>query len=266
VRIGISLPQFRHDADAALAAAGAAEAAGLDGVFVFDHLWPLGHPERPALYGNVLLGALAAETERLVMGPFVARVGVVPDDVLVNAMITLHAMLGDRLLVTLGTGDSANRAENEAYGVGFAPVADRVAAVVRCLGQLRASGVVTWVGGRSKAVRRVAANSDGWNVWGDDVAGFATEVAGFAAEEGGQDVATSWGGQVLVGRTTGEVRAKLALHGDRPGLIHGTVDDLGRHLRALAATGTAWAVCAPIDVGSDPGAIENVAEAAAMAR
>lgn len=266
MRVGISLPQFRHDADAALTAARTAERAGLDGVFVFDHLWPLGHPERPALYCNVLLGALAAETERLVMGPFVARVSVLPDDVLVNAMVTLHAMLGDRLLVTLGTGDSANRAENEAYGVGFAPVADRVAAVVRCTQALRACGVATWVGGRSKAVRRAAADSDGWNLWGFDAAGFAAEVAGFAAEGGGEGVATSWGGQVLVGRTAEEVRRKLARHGDRPGLVHGTVDDLGRYLRALAATGTAWAVCAPIDVGSDPGAVENVAEAAALAR
>jgi len=269
VRVGISLPQFRDDAEAALATARAAERVGLDGVFVFDHLWPLGRPDRPALYANVLLGALATETERLVLGPLVARVSVLSDDALVNSMLTLQAMVGDRLLVTLGTGDSANRAENEAYGVGFGSVDERVAAVVRCCGRLRAAGVATWVGGRSKAVRRAAAAADGWNLWGVDARGFAAAVTGFAAEPrsfAAEDVATSWGGQVLVGRTVEQARQKLALHGDRPGLVHGTVDDLSRHLGALAATGAAWAVCAPIDIGSDPLAVDNVAEAAAAAR
>jgi alkanesulfonate monooxygenase SsuD/methylene tetrahydromethanopterin reductase-like flavin-dependent oxidoreductase (luciferase family) len=259
VRVGISLPQFRDDAEPALATARAAEDAGLDGVFVFDHLWPLGRPDRPALYCNVLLGALAAETDRLVLGPLVARVGVLPDAVLVNAMLTLRAMVGDRLLVTLGTGDSANRAENEAYGVPFAPVADRLAALVRCCQGLRAAGVATWVGGRSAAVRRAAASSDGWNIWGVDAAAFAAEVAGMPT-------ATSWGGQVLVGRTAEEGHAKLARYGDRPNLVHGTVDDLTRHLVALAAAGADWAVCAPLDVGADPTAVTYVAEAAAAAR
>ncbi len=266
MRVGISLPQFRDDAETALATAKEAERAGLDGVFVFDHLWPLGRPDRPALYSHVLLGALAAETGRLVLGPLVARVSVVPDDVLVNAMVTLQAMVGDRLLVTLGTGDSANRAENDAYGVGFESVDDRVAALVRCCGDLRAAGVATWVGGRSKAVRRAAATSDGWNLWGLDAPGFAVAVDGFAGEGTGGSVATSWGGQVLVGRNAEEADEKLARHGDRPGLVHGTVDDLSRHLAALADTGASWAVCAPLDVGSDSRAVENVAEAAASAR
>jgi len=259
VRVGITLPQFRHEAEPALAVARAAESAGLDGVFVFDHLWPLGSPDRPALYCNVLLGALAAETGRVVLGPLVARVSVLPDAVLVNAMVTLHRMLGDRLVVTLGTGDRANRAENEAYGVGFAPVADRVGALVDCCRGLRAAGVTTWVAGRSEAVRQVAAQSDGWNLWGVDAAGFAVEAAGIPT-------ATSWGGQVLVGRTAREVAQKLAHHGDRPGLVHGTIDDLARHLRALSAAGADWAVCAPLDVGTDPLAVDYVAEAAAAAR
>ncbi len=41
MRVGVTLPTFRDDA-AALDAARRAEALGLDGVFVFDHLWPLG--------------------------------------------------------------------------------------------------------------------------------------------------------------------------------------------------------------------------------
>ena len=274
VRVGITLPQFRDDAEPALARARAAEAAGLDGVFVFDHLWPLHQPDRPALHSLVLLGALAAETERVTLGPLVARVGLLPNAVLVHALASVHRMIGPRLLVTLGTGDEGNRPENEAYGVPYPPVAQRVAELVDSVRRLRAEGVATWVGGRSRAVRRVASEADGWNRWGADVATFAAEVADLqeaAAVATGRPSETtrvdvSWGGQVLVGRTEAEAAAKLARIGDRPGLVHGRVADLTEHLAGLAGAGASWAVCAPLDVGSDPGAVELVAEAAAPLR
>ena len=141
--IGITLPQFRHDAEAAITVARRAEAAGLDGVFVFDHLWPMGQRMRPALHSTTLLGALAAETDRVLLGTLVARVGLVPDAVLVHTLVSLHRMTGGRLIAALGTGDSLNREENEAYGVPFAPVADRVASVVDCCRRLRAAGLGT---------------------------------------------------------------------------------------------------------------------------
>jgi alkanesulfonate monooxygenase SsuD/methylene tetrahydromethanopterin reductase-like flavin-dependent oxidoreductase (luciferase family) len=274
VRVGITLPQFRDDAEPALATARAAEAAGLDGVFVFDHLWPLRQPDRPALHSLVLLGALAAETERVTLGPLVARVGIFPNAVLVHALATVHRMVGSRLLVTLGTGDEGNRSENEAYGLPYPPVAERVAALVDCVRRLRSEEVPTWVGGRSRAVRRVASEADGWNRWGADVPTFAAEVAELsetAAVAGGRPsrrgrVEVSWGGQVLVGRTTTEAAEKLARIGDRPGLVHGRVADLTEHLAGLAEAGAAWAVCAPLDVGTDPEAVEMVAEAAAPLR
>jgi alkanesulfonate monooxygenase SsuD/methylene tetrahydromethanopterin reductase-like flavin-dependent oxidoreductase (luciferase family) len=276
LRVGITLPQFRDDAEPALATARAAEAAGLDGVFVFDHLWPLGQPDRPALHSLVLLGALAAETERLTLGPLVARVGLLPNAVLVHALTSVHRMVGPRLLVTLGTGDEGNRPENDAYGVAYPPVAERVAALVDCARRLRAEGVPTWVGGRSRAVRRAASEADGWNRWGVDVPTFRAEVAELreaaAAARGepqgarAEPLHVSWGGQVLVGRTEERAAEKLAHIGDRPGLVRGTVADLTEHLAGLAEAGASWAVCAPIDVGTDPAAVELVAEAAAPLR
>lgn len=255
MRIGVTLPQFRSDPAAALAVARSAEAAGIDGVFVFDHLWPLGRPERPALQSFPLLGAVAAETDRVRLGPLVARVGVLPDPVLVNTLVTLDRVSGGRLVAALGTGDQANRDENEAYGLPFAPAAERRAAVVRCCRALRDAGVVTWVGGRSAGLREAAAEADGWNSWGPDPATFAAEAATVAP-----GVERTWAGQVLMGRTRSEVDAKVAALGRRPGLVSGTVDDVRAHLDALAAAGATWAVCAPLDVGSDPGAVELVAE------
>lgn len=261
MKIGISLPQFRADAEAAIVTARAAEEAGLDGVFVFDHLWPLGQPTRPALHSMTLLGALAAETRRVTLGPLVARVGLVPDALLVHQLVTLHRMAGDRLIAAMGTGDSANKDENQAYGIAFAPVADRLAALAWCCHRLREAGVRTWVGGRSAAVRSAATAADGWNDWGTDVATFRADAAGVAL-----GIELTWGGQVLLGRTQRQVDAKVGAQGARPGLLAGTVEDLARHLRGLAAAGATWAVCAPIDVGTDPAVVEMLAEAAAACR
>ena len=261
MRLGVTLPQFRHDAETAIAVAKRAEAAGIDGLFVFDHLWPLRQPERPALHSLVLLGALAGETERVALATFMARVSLMPNAVLLHSLVTLHRVLGDRFIAGLGTGDSGDRDENLAYGVGFPPVAERIEDLVVCLRELRVAGVHTWVGGTSAAVRAVAAvEADGWNAWGLPASEFAAAAAD-VSDRGGGATELTWGGQVLIGRTPEEARDKLERHGTRPGLVHGTVDDLRRHLQDLEAVGAAWAVCAPLDVSTDEEAVELVLEA-----
>jgi alkanesulfonate monooxygenase SsuD/methylene tetrahydromethanopterin reductase-like flavin-dependent oxidoreductase (luciferase family) len=255
VRLGVTLPQFREDAEPALAVARRAEAAGLEGVFVFDHLWPLHHPDRPALHGLTLLGALAAETERVTVASFVARVSLLPDAVLVHTLHSLHRMLDGRFIAGLGTGDSNNRDENLAYGVGFPPADVRARQLVDCCRRLRALGVPTWVGGFSERARRIASEeADGWNAWGVSVDEFMSLAADVGTE-------LTWGGQVLIGRTREEATAKLERYGTRPGLVHGTIDDLRRHLSVLKEAGASWAVCSPLDVGTDDECVDLLAEA-----
>ena len=260
MRLGITLPQFRDDPQPVLDAARAAEDAGLDGVFVFDHLWPLGQPRRPALHSYELLAAVAAETTSVAVGTLVARVGLVPDAMLLHALHTLHLIAGDRLLAGLGTGDMANRAENLAYGVGYPSMEERRVRLVTCSLALAAAGIVTWVGGRSSTARdlAVAAGARAWNGWALDPEPFAAA----SAELAGTGVEPTWAGQVLIGRTPTEADAKRARYGTRPGMVWGTVDDLRRHLDAVAGAGATWAVCAPLDIGRDPSAAETVAEAA----
>lgn len=263
MRVGISVPQFRPDADAALDVARRAEAAGLDGVFVFDHLWPLGHPERPALSSLPLLGALASATRQVVVGTLVARVGLLPDAVLVNALVSAARIAGrDRFIAGLGTGDRHNRAENLAYGVPYPPKAERLARLADCCRRLRDAGVTAWAGGLSAEVRAVADDvADAWNGWGLDLAGFAAMAAAL------RRVPPTWGGQVLVGVDGADAARRLAaVGGDRDGLVHGTVEDLAAHLRALAAAGATWAVCAPLDAATAPDAVELLAAAATAAR
>src|SRR5688572_9181260 len=78
IRLGVTLPVFASRPDTALAVAERAEAVGLDGVFVFDHLWPMNAPSRPALYGPAVLAAVAMRTERITLGTLVTRVAVRP--------------------------------------------------------------------------------------------------------------------------------------------------------------------------------------------
>ena len=230
MKVGLTLPQFRDDADLAMATARRAEDAGLDGVFVFDHLWPIGQPDRPALHSHALLGALAAETTRVTLGPLVARVGLFPDAVLVNAMATLHRIIGDRLVVGLGVGDGLSKAENEAFNVPFAPAAERLASLGWCARELRRRGITTWVGGLSSETRAVAvADADALNVWAAPVERVATETS----------IEVTWGGQV------------------RP-----NADDVPAMLAALAGAGATWAVLAPIE--ADWGeAVDRIAAARA---
>jgi alkanesulfonate monooxygenase SsuD/methylene tetrahydromethanopterin reductase-like flavin-dependent oxidoreductase (luciferase family) len=260
--VGITLPTFTDDASRATAAAQRAEALGLDGVFVFDHLWPLGQPHRPALHGLTMLGAVAAATTTITVGPLVARVGLLPDAVLVNTLRSVGIVSDGRLLAALGTGDSGNRPENEAYGVPFEPAEDRLTRLRSCLEELAAAGISTWAGGRSPALREVAAAAaGGLNVWGATLAEVADEGADARRRAAGRALEVTWAGQVLLGASPGETASRLERSGSRPGLVAGTPTDLAAHFDALAAVGATWAVCAPLD-HTDPEALELIAEAA----
>ena len=68
----------------------------MDGVFCYDHIWPLGQPERPALAPFPILGALATMLgpsrgpgEGPYLGTLVARVGLVPNAVLAAQFVAL---------------------------------------------------------------------------------------------------------------------------------------------------------------------------------
>ncbi len=230
MKIGITLPQFRDGAGEAVDAARAAESLALDGVFCFDHLWPQGRPDRPALSVFPLLGAVAASTDAITVGTLVARVGLVADQVLVAALRAASVISGGRLIAGLGTGDGKNRAENEAFGIPFESAAVRRQRMETVAGQLRHLGIPVWIGGGQPetvaVARRIGAAV---NRWDPD----PTRIGG--PEDAGVEV--TWGGPV--GRTEAEVV---------------------RTLTTVAGTGATWAVCAW------PHSLEAVAAAADTVR
>ncbi|MGO9456960.1 MAG: LLM class flavin-dependent oxidoreductase [Acidimicrobiales bacterium] len=156
MRTGVILPTFRTSADEALAVARRADELGIDGVFCYDHLWPMGQPDRPALAPFPVLGAVAATTARVAVGTLVARIGLVPEGVLESEFEALTAIAPGRVVAALGTGDRLSAEENRAYGIDFAPAGERRDALRRCARSLRDRGVPVWVGGGAPATMALA--------------------------------------------------------------------------------------------------------------
>jgi alkanesulfonate monooxygenase SsuD/methylene tetrahydromethanopterin reductase-like flavin-dependent oxidoreductase (luciferase family) len=157
IRTGLILPIFQPTAALALDVARRAEAAGIDGVFCYDHLWPMGQPERPALAPFPVLGLVAASTGRVTLGTLVARVGLVPDEVLLGEFAALGTLAPGRVIAGLGTGDRLSAGENEAYGVAFAEPEDRRRSLRACVRGVLAQGARAWVGDGAPATRAIAA-------------------------------------------------------------------------------------------------------------
>lgn len=167
MRIGVLLPSFADLADEALAVAKQAEDLGLHGVFAYDHLWPMGEPGKPAISPYPLLGAVAAVTKKVCLGTLVARVGLVPDDVLISQLLTLDALSQGRLIAGVGTGDSKSAAENLAYGIPMAPMAERLSSLQKVVTKLVSEGVESWVGaGRPETNAMARKCGATLNLWG----------------------------------------------------------------------------------------------------
>lgn len=167
MRIGVTLPTFGADAASVLRAARAAEDAGLHGVFVFDHLWPMGQPERPSLSCHLVLAAVAARTERLRLGPLVARVGLLPDELTLATIRGLQAVAGDRLIAGLGTGDHKSADEHRRYGLVQLGPAARQESLLRVATLLSNDGIECWVGAGAAATNDAArATAVTLNFWG----------------------------------------------------------------------------------------------------
>ena len=193
VKIGLALPSFVEDPEIPITVARAAEAADLDGVFVYDHLWRGDPPnQRPALECFALLGAVAAETSRVHVGTLVARASSRPPATLANSLETAQRVSGGRLIAGIGAGDSQSRAENEAFGLGFGTLVDRVSALHDAVRAAAAGDYPVWVGGRAMQVREIVAVADGWNSWGTDVERFRDQSAEIRAIAPRSEL--TWGG------------------------------------------------------------------------
>jgi alkanesulfonate monooxygenase SsuD/methylene tetrahydromethanopterin reductase-like flavin-dependent oxidoreductase (luciferase family) len=155
VKLGVLLPTFRDGAKDALARATEAAAAGIDGVFAYDHLWPMGSPQRPSLAPFALLSVIARRHSDLVVGPLVARVSLVDTEHLVRQFQTLHTLAPGRVIGALGTGDKLSAPENEAYGLPSLS-ADERRELLGDAARALSDTMPIWIGAGSKATNSLA--------------------------------------------------------------------------------------------------------------
>jgi alkanesulfonate monooxygenase SsuD/methylene tetrahydromethanopterin reductase-like flavin-dependent oxidoreductase (luciferase family) len=229
VRVGVTLPTFGEDAGGAIAAARAAEHLGIHGVFVFDHLWPLGSPGRPSLSLYPVLGAVAAATGAIRLGSLVARIGLLPDPVVLASMASLRQIAGGRIIAGLGTGDDDSAPEHERNGLPYLGARVRLESLGALCEQLLSVGIECWIGAGTAATNDVARSLGAvLNLWGATPERVAREVR--------RGTRVSWGGP-----------------------LRGGVDTAAATLEALAAAGCEWAVW------GWPSSLEAVVEAAAVA-
>ena len=108
-----------------LALAEACETAGLEGLFRSDHYLSIVRGgEAGSLDAWATIAALAARTERLLLGTLVSPVTFRPPAVLAKSVATAQEISGGR--VELGIGAGWYEAEHEAYGFPFPPVGERM--------------------------------------------------------------------------------------------------------------------------------------------
>ncbi len=232
MRLGVTLPTFSEDASRLLDFAEQAEATRVHGVFSFDHLWPLRHPERPSLSLFPVLAAVAARTSSLCVGSLVARVGALPDEVLAASFESLKAIAGDRVVAGLGIGDAASDPEALRNGMALAGRRDRIEGLAQMIARLRRAEIDCWVGSKDPVLHEVAKETGAAiNLWSTP-----PERVSETVELVGAEVSVTWAGPLP--------RDAVAA---------------SRKLQALRGAGCSWVVW------GWPSSLETVAQAAALA-
>ena len=160
VRFAICLSNFGTYADphASVRVARAAEAAGWDGFFVWDHLayvWGL-----PSADPWLTLAAVAVAADRLTLGTAVTPLPRRRPQVVAQQLRTLEALNGGRVI--FGAGLGGNEKEFTAFGEDFdarrrAKLLDHGLQLVRELWE----GPI-WIGGNSSPALRRASRWNGW--------------------------------------------------------------------------------------------------------
>ncbi len=221
MRIGVVIPTFREQPDEALAMAAEASRLGIDGVFAYDHLYPMGSPDRPALAPFPILARVAVEHPQLFVGTLVARVGLVATDVLAAEFAALDVLSPGHAICAAGTGDRLSAEENVAWGIPVGSAGDRRRALEDLASTLLSAGRQVWIGGGAAPTLEMAERIGATvNLWGASPEAVAAQA---------QRTAVTWAGNAPSAESD---------------------VDLGALVSGLRGAGATWAVFGgPVDLG-----------------
>jgi alkanesulfonate monooxygenase SsuD/methylene tetrahydromethanopterin reductase-like flavin-dependent oxidoreductase (luciferase family) len=276
----------------------AAEQLGFDAIAVWDHFYSSDLTGYECHEAVSMHAALACATTTVRCGCLVYCAGYRHPGLLAKAAATIDHLSGGRAEIGLGAGWA--RAEYDAFGIDFAPTAERfdlldesAAAVrsllrdetttvdgryvrlseARCEPRPLQADLPIWIGGTGerRTARIVAEHGDGWNlpfVPPDALVAKRAALAAHCPDIGRDPGEIRIGVNVVVCDDDSSLRAQFGPRADnvRPGAIVGTsVDDtaaaLGRYVAAGADT-----VNIALRAPWDRGVLERVAAAVAVQR
>jgi alkanesulfonate monooxygenase SsuD/methylene tetrahydromethanopterin reductase-like flavin-dependent oxidoreductase (luciferase family) len=271
--VGIQLPEVEWEVPFAelIRMAQTAEAVGFDSIWLGDHLlYDLEIGPRGPWEVWTSLAALAASTERVLLGPLVASAGFHEPAMLAKQAATVDGISDGRLILGLGSG--WNEREYRAFGFPYDRRVSRFAEAFTIIRTLLADGEIDFTGEFYRADHCVlhprAARPggpplmvgstrprmlsitlpfvDSWNVWWSD---YGNTPSGFSALKAKVDDAV-----LQHGRDAGSVSATCAVFIQLPGgggrqmggyggspvePVRGTAAEVAEQLRAFAEAGTA---------------------------
>ena len=246
-----------------------AEVVGFDSLWLGDHLlYDLKVGPRGPWEVWTSLAALAASTERVLLGPLVASAGFHEPTMLAKQAATVDGISGGRLILGLGSG--WNEREYRAFGFPYDRRVSRFAEAFTIIRSLLADGEIDFTGEfyradhcvlhprasrpggpplmvgstRPRMLSITLPYVDSWNVWWSD---YGNTPAGFAELKAKVDEQV-----VLHGRRAGSVSATCAVFIQLPGgggrqmggyggspveAVRGTPEEVAEQLGAFAAVG-----------------------------
>ncbi len=237
VRVGVQIQPQHADYPEIRRAVAAAEEAGVDVVFNWDHFFPLyGEPDGAHFECWTMLGAWAEATSRVEIGALVTCNGYRNPELLADMARTVDHISAGRLILGIGAGWFER--DYDEYGYSFGTPGSRLAELEAALPRIerrwaalnpaptRRIPVLIGGGGEKKTLRYTARHADIWHGFGD---------AATIARKGA--ILDEW--CATEGRTPADIERSTAVETGPDGVAQGLMD-AGVTLVTIGLTGPTY--------------------------